>query len=114
MLNGDSSQNCYTDGGIEHNAKWKESLSARTISRRNSNLMQLVYGPTSESAVAEEEQNNSESEASDDENFFKPKGEREKVTPLLVRQLATLSFHEVPNFNYLCLFLLLLFKILFF
>lgn len=67
-----------SDGGIEHNAKWKESLIARTISRRNSNLMQLVYGPTSESAVAEEEQNSSESEASDDENFFKPKGEREK------------------------------------
>ena len=64
--------------------------------------MQLVYGPTSESAVAEEEQNSSESEASDDEDFFKPKGEREKVTQLLVRDLATV-FHKVPNFNYLCL-----------
>ncbi|KAJ0969389.1 hypothetical protein J5N97_022266 [Dioscorea zingiberensis] len=80
----DDSSDDNSDGGsessdavIEHNSKWKESLISRTMSRRNSNLMQLVYGPA-ESAVSLEEPNNSESDDSDDEDFFKPKGEMEK------------------------------------
>ncbi|KAK1274346.1 hypothetical protein QJS04_geneDACA012417 [Acorus gramineus] len=62
----------------ENDSKWKESLISRTLSKRNANLMQLVYGqPTSRSNTSfQEEQGSSESE--DDDDFIMPKGEREK------------------------------------
>ncbi|CAA2971661.1 ribosome biogenesis BMS1 homolog [Olea europaea subsp. europaea] len=58
-------------------SKWKEFLAERTASRKNVNLMQLVYGkPVSESS--NEKQNSSEKEESEDDEFFKPKGEGNK------------------------------------
>ncbi|KAL8530896.1 hypothetical protein ACS0TY_007794 [Phlomoides rotata] len=54
-------------------SKWKESLSERTASRQKVNLMQLVYGkPGSESLY---EMNDTSKEDSEDDEFFKPKGE---------------------------------------
>lgn len=61
-------------------SKWKESLVERTISRKTTNLMQLVYGkttPISTTSINEEE--GSEDEESDGDDFFKPKGEGHKV-----------------------------------
>lgn len=60
-------------------SKWKESLSERTASRQKVNLMQLVYGkPGSESLYETKDTSNEESE---DDEFFKPKGEGKKVCP---------------------------------
>lgn len=64
-------------------SKWKEFLAERTASRKNVNLMQLVYGkPVSESS--NEKQNSSEKEESEDDEFFKPKGEGNKVCPCIL------------------------------
>lgn len=61
-------------------SKWKESLIARTVSRRNTNLMHLVYGqPGLKPDSAEEAQGSSESGDSEDDEFFKPKDSSEKV-----------------------------------
>lgn len=62
-------------------SKWKESLLERTISRQNTNLMQLVYGKSVSMLASSinEGQNKSEDEESDGDNFFKPKGEGNKV-----------------------------------
>ncbi|KAL3650790.1 Glycoside hydrolase 2 (Mannanase, beta-galactosidase) [Castilleja foliolosa] len=58
-------------------SKWKQSLSERTASRQNMNLMQLVYGkPASTSSNQTEDTHEEESE--DDDEFFKPKGEGNK------------------------------------
>lgn len=64
-------------------SKWKESLMERTVSRQNTNLMQLVYGKsTSASTMAmDEAQDSSGDEESDGDEFFKPKGEGKKVHP---------------------------------
>ncbi|KAJ4764305.1 P-loop containing nucleoside triphosphate hydrolases superfamily protein [Rhynchospora pubera] len=60
-----------------NSSKWKESLIARTLARRGVNLIQLVYGqPVSNQASAVSD--SSESEQSDDEDFFKPKGQANK------------------------------------
>ncbi|KAF3973392.1 hypothetical protein CMV_003173 [Castanea mollissima] len=61
-------------------SKWKESLMERTVSRQNTNLMQLVYGKsTSASTTAmDEAQDSSGDEESDGDEFFKPKGEGKK------------------------------------
>ncbi|XP_078159429.1 P-loop containing nucleoside triphosphate hydrolases superfamily protein [Carex rostrata] len=69
------------DSGDENanSSKWKESLIATTLARKSVNLMQLVYGQTvsnQASAVSD----SSESEGSDDEDFFKPKGQADKGT----------------------------------
>ena len=62
---------------IENTSKWKESLLARTLSRRSANLMQLVYGlpSTKLGSVALEENDEIEANSSDDE-FFIPKGQK--------------------------------------
>ncbi|XP_023739396.1 ribosome biogenesis protein bms1 [Lactuca sativa] len=66
---------------LEENAgnasKWKESLIERTISRKSINLMQLVYGKseTKPDASSHEE---IDANGSDDDEFFKPKGEGNK------------------------------------
>lgn len=58
-------------------SKWKESLIERTISRKSINLMQLVYGKseTKPDASSHEE---IDANGSDDDEFFKPKGEGNK------------------------------------
>ncbi|KAK4419933.1 Ribosome biogenesis protein BMS1 [Sesamum alatum] len=57
-------------------SKWKESLAERTSSRQNINLMQLVYGkPASKTS---NEMKESSDEESEDDEFFKPKGEGSK------------------------------------
>lgn len=66
-------------------SKWKESLSERTVSRQSTNLMQLVYGnSTSMKATSIDEEDssgNSGDEESDGDDFFRPKGEGNKVCP---------------------------------
>lgn len=64
-------------------SKWKESLMERTVSRQNTNLMQLVYGKTTSTSTTtlNEAQDSSDDEESDGEDFFKPKGEGKKVHP---------------------------------
>ncbi|XP_052207209.1 uncharacterized protein LOC127811408 [Diospyros lotus] len=70
----------HTDGDEMGNAaKWKESLAARAISRKNANLMQLVYGrPETVPSTTKEAQASHEDEESDDDQLFKPKGEGKK------------------------------------
>ncbi|KAL7159295.1 hypothetical protein ABFS83_01G018200 [Erythranthe nasuta] len=59
-------------------SKWKESLSERTAARRKINLMQLVYGkPESKSS---DEMKEISDEGSEDDEFFKPKGEVNKIS----------------------------------
>ncbi|XP_071710161.1 uncharacterized protein [Rutidosis leptorrhynchoides] len=60
-----------------NDSKWKESLVERTLSRKTTNLMQLVYGnsETISNDSIHEEINDDES---DDDEFFKPKGEGNK------------------------------------
>ncbi|KAK9273456.1 hypothetical protein L1049_018266 [Liquidambar formosana] len=61
-------------------SKWKESLVERTILRPSTNLMQLVYGNSASKSTTSinEVQGNTEDEESEDEDFFKPKGEGKK------------------------------------
>lgn len=49
--------------------------------RQNGNLMQLVYGQSlsNSAAASQEERESSERDEIEDENFFIPKGQREKV-----------------------------------
>ncbi|KAL5851283.1 hypothetical protein ACOSQ3_006401 [Xanthoceras sorbifolium] len=68
------------DDGMGNISKWKESLLERTVLRQSTNLMQLVYGKSvSTSATSfNEAQDSSEGEGSEDDEFFKPKGEGNK------------------------------------
>ncbi|MQL73194.1 hypothetical protein Taro_005538 [Colocasia esculenta] len=59
-------------------SKWKESLLARTVSRQSKNLMQLVYGQPEMITTIQEAQTGSGSEDSEDDEFFKPKGEGDR------------------------------------
>lgn len=53
---------------------------ARTVSKQNTNLMQLVYGqPGLKPDSVEEPQGSSESGESEDDEFFKPKDSSKKV-----------------------------------
>ncbi|KAJ3682923.1 hypothetical protein LUZ60_013150 [Juncus effusus] len=65
----------------ENSSKWKESLITRTLAKKNVNLMQLVYGQTgsNQDKNSSEMHDNSESEGSDDEEFFQPKGKGSKA-----------------------------------
>lgn len=66
-------------------SKWKETLAERTASRLTVNLMQLVYGRSaSDSATMPNKGQGSSGEESDDEEFFKPKGEGQKVCQHIV------------------------------
>ncbi|KAJ0806221.1 putative ribosome biogenesis protein Bms1/Tsr1 [Helianthus annuus] len=59
-------------------SKWKESLVERTISRKTTNLMQLVYGK-SETKPDDSSHEDINADASDDDDeFFKPKSEGNK------------------------------------
>ncbi|CAL5347849.1 unnamed protein product [Camellia sinensis] len=78
----------FSEDGEDHDAnedemgnasKWKDSLTERTILRQNDNLMQLVYGKSATMATTvDDAQANSEDEESEDDEFFKPKGEGNK------------------------------------
>ncbi|KAM7279637.1 hypothetical protein ACFE04_006771 [Oxalis oulophora] len=59
-------------------SKWKESLAERTALRQNFNLMQLVYGNPATTATFDSEAKDSSDEDSEDDTFFKPKGEGKK------------------------------------
>ncbi|CAD6211084.1 unnamed protein product [Miscanthus lutarioriparius] len=74
----DSGEASDSEDEIENTSKWKESLLARTLSRRSANLMQLVYGlpSTKLGGVALEENDEIEANSSDDE-FFIPKGQKQ-------------------------------------
>lgn len=65
------------DDETENTSKWKESLLARTLSRRSTSLMQLVYGQslTKLDSVASKENDDSGTNSSDEE-FFVPKGQK--------------------------------------
>jgi len=68
------------DGDMGNAARWRESLLDRTVSRKNTNLMQLVYGTsTSKLAPDMSEQQRSSDDESEDDEFFRPKGEGSKV-----------------------------------
>ncbi|KAL0311937.1 UNVERIFIED_CONTAM: Ribosome biogenesis protein BMS1 [Sesamum radiatum] len=72
----DSSTDDGEDDEMGNVSKWKESLAERTSSRQNINLMQLVYGkPASKTSTEMKESSDEESE---DDEFFKPKGEGSK------------------------------------
>lgn len=67
-------------------SKWKESLLERTSSRQYSNLMQLVYGKstsisTTSSNEAHDTSDGESDGESDGDDFFRPKGEGNKVYP---------------------------------
>ncbi|KAK4855734.1 hypothetical protein QYF36_010327 [Acer negundo] len=68
------------DDGMGNISKWKESLLERTVLRQSTNLMQLVYGKSVSASAASfnEAQDSSEDEGSEDDEFFKPKGEGNK------------------------------------
>lgn len=71
-------------------SKWKESLVERTVSRKTTNLEQLVYGK-SETKPDDSIQEDSDADESDDDEFFKPKGEGNKVWPTCVLFIYKLS-----------------------
>ncbi|XP_073101345.1 uncharacterized protein [Elaeis guineensis] len=77
---GDSGEDLDSDMETDNASKWKESLFERTLSRQNVNLMQLVYGQSASKSTASmrEAHDSSDSDDGSDEDFFKPKGEREK------------------------------------
>lgn len=80
-------------------SKWKEFLAERTASRKNVNLMQLVYGkPVSE--PSNEKQNSSEKEESEDDEFFKPKGEGNKVCPCISHAHMHCLFLQCNDLGY--------------
>ncbi|XP_057549776.1 ribosome biogenesis protein bms1 [Amaranthus tricolor] len=62
-----------------NSSKWRESLLSRTMSKQTTNLMQLVYGKSSANLASDisELQGSSDDDSEDDE-FFKPKGEGAK------------------------------------
>lgn len=77
-------------------SKWKESLTERTASRQNINLMQLVYGNSATMSAASV--GHGVDEESSDEEFFKPKGEGKKVSWLMLLNLLSFS----PMYLFLC------------
>ncbi|KAJ9185011.1 hypothetical protein P3X46_004691 [Hevea brasiliensis] len=67
-----------TDDGLGNVSKWKESLVERTVSRKNINLMQLVYGTSASTTAINEKRESIDDEESDGDDFFKLKGEGNK------------------------------------
>ncbi|XP_020113105.1 ribosome biogenesis protein bms1-like isoform X1 [Ananas comosus] len=78
---GSESSDLSSEDDAGNASKWKESLIARTLMRQNGNLMQLVYGQSlsNSAAASQKERESSESDESEDGNFFIPKGQREKM-----------------------------------
>ncbi|XP_010673096.1 uncharacterized protein LOC104889551 isoform X2 [Beta vulgaris subsp. vulgaris] len=86
-----SSSNSSEDEGddedteVEENmgnaSRWRESLLERTVSRQNSNLMQLVYGSSMLDRTSDiSEPHGGSDDEGEDDDFFKPKGEGAKLT----------------------------------
>jgi hypothetical protein len=73
-------------------SKWKESLAERTLARKPSSLMQLVYRESTNNPTSKNEENDS----GEDDEFFYPKDERKKVSSPL---LAPLVRNGSRNFN---------------
>ena len=70
-------------------SKWKEPLKEKG-GKKNPNLMHIVYGASASSATALINENN---EISDDEDFFKPKGEHSKVYQFMtIQSLVIISY----------------------
>ena len=68
-----------TEGEMGNALKWKASLAERMM-RQTVNLEQLVYGKSGTMAsTSNEAQASSDDEQSGDDEFFKPKGEGNKV-----------------------------------
>ncbi|OAY66829.1 Ribosome biogenesis protein BMS [Ananas comosus] len=78
---GSESSDLSSEDDAGNASKWKESLIVRTLMRQNGNLMQLVYGQSlsNSAAASQEERESSERDEIEDENFFIPKGQREKM-----------------------------------
>ncbi|KAK8445986.1 hypothetical protein SEVIR_9G418700v4 [Setaria viridis] len=76
----DSGEASASDDETGNNSKWKDSLLARTLSRRSASLMQRVYEQPSTKldGVPSEENNDSEANSSDEE-FFVPKGQNKQT-----------------------------------
>ncbi|KAF8728587.1 hypothetical protein HU200_017852 [Digitaria exilis] len=91
----DSGEASDSDDETENTSKWKESLLARTLSRRSTSLMQLVYGQslTKLDSVASEENDDSEASGSEEE-FFVPKGQKK------VQQNELPAFDDIDAEDY--------------
>ncbi|XP_017649218.1 ribosome biogenesis protein bms1-like isoform X1 [Gossypium arboreum] len=68
------------EDGMGNISKWRASLVERASKKQNINLMQLVYGKSASTSntSANEVKDDSENEESDEDEFFKPKGQRAK------------------------------------
>ncbi|MBA0749879.1 hypothetical protein Gogos_003756, partial [Gossypium gossypioides] len=68
------------EDGMGNISKWRASLVERASKKQNINLMQLVYGKSTSTSntSANEVKDDSENEESDEDEFFKPKGQRAK------------------------------------
>ncbi|XVF24619.1 hypothetical protein REPUB_Repub13aG0142900 [Reevesia pubescens] len=77
---GDSEDLKSDEDGMGNISKWRASLVERTAKKQNINLMQLVYGKSASTlnTSVNEVRDDSENEESNDDEFFKPKGEGKK------------------------------------
>ncbi|KAG4180957.1 hypothetical protein ERO13_A10G197400v2 [Gossypium hirsutum] len=69
-----------SEDGMGNISKWRASLVERASKKQNINLMQLVYGKSASTSntSTNEVKDDSENEESDEDEFFKPKGQRAK------------------------------------
>lgn len=81
----DSSEDDWPDEDMEveqdmgNASRWKEALLERTVSRQNTNLMQHVYGKSVSNLASDiSELHGTSDDESEDDDFFKPKGEGAK------------------------------------
>lgn len=73
----------FVESGMGNTSKWKESLLGRTSSRPYGNLMKLVYEkPMQTSTTSNNEAHDTSDEESDGDDFFRLKGEGNKVYSL--------------------------------
>ena len=80
--------------GMGDIASWKESLFERTISRQTPSLMQLVYGKSTSGPTASvNEEVSSEDDESNEDDFFTPKVQGNKVSsPLCLNNFFLVFF----------------------
>lgn len=79
------------EDGMGNISKWKDSLLERTALRQSMNLKQFVYGKSTSLATSSKEvQDSGESEETDDDEFFKPKGEGNKVCSAVIGVIVSL------------------------
>ncbi|KAL4387394.1 hypothetical protein GQ457_09G027840 [Hibiscus cannabinus] len=77
---GDNEDLKSDEDGMGNISKWRASLVERASKKHNINLMQLVYGKSAatSNASVNEVRDDSENEESDEDEFFKPKGQKAK------------------------------------